>query len=87
MITLLHISIALGSVAYLAILLFRPTRMSFVPAYVSAVATLGTGILLMITQPSTIQHVCVSGSVYLVTAIAAISFATYRRTKLASLEP
>lgn len=86
MITLIHISIALGSVVYLTVLLFRPTRMSFFPAYLSVAATLGTGILLMITQPATIMHVCVSGSVYLVTAIAALSFANYRRTKLVSLQ-
>ena len=86
MIILLHISIALGSAAYLAVLLFRPTRMRFAPAYISAAATLGTVVLLMIIQPSAISHVCVSGSVYLMTAIAAISFASYRRAKLASLQ-
>lgn len=81
MITAIHILIALASVAYLAYLLFSRQSRAFALAYTSVAATLGSGVLLMMLQPHTIAHVCVSGTVYLMVAIAAITFAKYRQAK------
>lgn len=84
MFLLIHISVALASVGYLTALLLRPVTMSFMPAYLLAGSTLGTGVLLMVIQPSAILQVCISGSVYLVTATAALLFAKYRRARSVS---
>lgn len=81
MLTPIHITLALASILYLAILLFSKKSHGLVVAYLSVVATLGSGALLMIIKPETLSHVCVSGTVYLVVAIAAISFAKYRQAK------
>lgn len=81
MLTLLHISLALASVVYLAILLLSSKARSLTVAYASVVATLGSGVLLMVVRPETMAHVCVSGTIYLVVATAAISFAKYRYAK------
>ena len=63
------------SVVYLAYMLFSRKVRRFGLAYASVVVTLASGILLMIVQPHTVAHVCVSGTVYLIVAVAAISFA------------
>lgn len=81
MLTFLHVVIALGSVVYLSTLLFSSKSRSFAIAYASVAATLGSGILLMLVRPETMAHVCLRGTVYLVVAIAAISFAKYRQAK------
>lgn len=81
MFTLIHITLALASVIYLATLLFSKKSRAFMLAYLSVAATLGSGVLLMVIKPETLSHVCVSGTMYLVIAIAAISFAKYRQAK------
>ena len=81
MLTLLHIAIALGSVIYLSTLLFSPKSRSFVIAYLSVAATVASGVLLMLIRPETMAHVCVSGTIYLIVAVAAIAFAKYRQAK------
>ncbi len=81
MFTLIHITLALASVLYLASLLFSRKLRGFLLAYLSVAATLGSGVQLMVIKPETLSHVCASGTVYLVVAIAAICFAKYRQAK------
>ena len=81
MLTLLHISIALVSVAYLTFIVLSRKQHGFKIAYATVIATLGSGILLMVIRPETLSHVCASGTVYLAVASAAIAFAKYRQAK------
>lgn len=80
MITLLHITIALASVAYMTALMFRPT-LNIATAYGSITATLLSGILLVVVQPATLAHVCVSGVVYLAVSAGVLAFTRHQKAK------
>lgn len=80
---LLHIFIALMSVAFASYLLIVPTPKKLHASYGFIAATLASGTALVITEPAYILHSCVSGLVY----IAAVSLITMRaRTKVFAIE-
>ena len=81
MITLIHIVIALASIAYLTALMIRPQKRSFKVSVISVAATLASGILLVVINPSAMLHVCMSGTVYMIVALAALAFARHQKVK------
>lgn len=80
MITLIHIIVAVLSIGYAALLIIRPT-MSFKPAYGLTGGTLMSGIAIMIQQPSTAAHVCISGVVFLSIVACMLATASYRKAR------
>lgn len=66
----LHIFIAIASIALFATRLFADNKVIKISANISAVATLASGIGLIIVNPTTLSHACISGVVYLVAVIS-----------------
>lgn len=80
MITLIHVLIALSSIGIATITLFQPSKKIFTASYTGIVATLVSGIYLVVVSPSQMVHACVSGVIYLsivtlVTIAARVKFA------------
>lgn len=65
MIVLLHVLIALSSVAWTTYLNFAPSRRKFYAAYGLIGATLASGTYLVISTHSPLLSSCVTGLVYL----------------------
>lgn len=82
MLLLLHIIIALSSVAYATYAYMRPSTTALHNTYILIAGTLGSGTILVITAPAHMIQACVSGIVYLV-LVGAVTIAT--RSKLARL--
>ena len=62
---LIHIIIALGSVAWTTYLNFTPTRRNFYAAYGLIAATLASGTYLVVSTHSPLLSSCMTGLVYL----------------------
>lgn len=66
----LHIVIAFASIGLFAAGIFSDKKALKIAAGVSAVATLASGIGLIIAQPTALSHACISGTVYLAVVIS-----------------
>jgi len=82
MIVLLHILIAVTSVAYATWLYFSPSPAKLRVAYGLVATTVASGVYLVVAAPSHLAQACVTGLVYLGIVSAAILAA---RHKLAGL--
>lgn len=80
MILLIHIIIAISSVAYTTILLIRPSQTKLWTSYTLVAATLASGTYLTILSPVNMLRTCTTGLVYVVLVTAGIYVA---RRKLA----
>ncbi|HET7059702.1 MAG TPA: hypothetical protein VFH99_00050 [Candidatus Saccharimonadales bacterium] len=78
MIVLLHVLIALSSVAWTTHLYFSPTRRKFYAAYGFIGATLASGTYLVISTHSPLLSSCVTGLVYLGVVSSGV-FAAHRK--------
>ena len=78
---LLHILIALVSIAYATVLLMRPAKASFGAHYVLITLTVASGTYLLVNSPAHMLETCMMGLLYLgFVAIATI----FAYTKLAA---
>ena len=75
MILLLHIIIALGSVAYTSYLYFSPTRKHFYAAYGLVGLTLASGTYLVLSTHSSLLTSCITGLVYIGIVLGGITAA------------
>lgn len=80
MITLIHVLIAASSIGIATATLLRPSNKVFWASYVGILATLASGIYLVVVSPAQMVHACVSGVIYLsivtlVTVAARVKFA------------
>ena len=80
MILIIHIAIALASIAYTTELFFRPAEGKFKPAYLLAASTLVSGTILVVDRNSHLVESCVTGLIYLSCVTFAIAIS---RRKLA----
>lgn len=78
MILLLHIVIALTSIAMSGLALVSPTQAKLRGSYALAVATLASGTYLVLNQPAHMASACISGLAYLAIVGTAIIFAQRR---------
>lgn len=82
MIVLLHVLIALSSVAYTTYLYFRPTKRKFYAAYGLIGATLASGTYLVISTHSPLLSSCVTGLVYLGIVSAGVFAASQKSARI-----
>lgn len=61
MFVLIHVVIALSTVAYTAYLYFNPAPNKFSPAYYLLGGTIGSGVLLIFTTGASIIRTCLTG--------------------------
>lgn len=78
MIVLLHVLIAISSVAWTTHLYFAPTRRKFYAAYGLIAATLASGTYLVISTHSPLLSSCVTGLIYLGVVLSGV-FAASRK--------
>lgn len=78
MIVLMHVMIALSSIAWTTRLYFRPSKNGFRAAYGLIAATLASGTYLVISMHSPLLSSCTTGLIYL-GVVAAGMFAASRR--------
>lgn len=88
MIVILHIIIALTSVAGATILLISPSKIKLIVNYLLVGATLASGIALTIADPAQMLRTCTTGLVYTVLVTAGIMMAQTKlqRRSLLALE-
>jgi hypothetical protein len=79
-----HIVVAFASIIFTSLAYFALSRRALLGAYVTAGATLTSGIALVIISPSTMLHVCLAGITYLAVVSLGIVFARGRIQRLAS---
>lgn len=75
---ILHIFVALGSLAYTTYAFFRPLSARFAVSYWLVAATLASGTYLVATQPLHILQTCTTGLIYLAAIAAGLVAARYR---------
>lgn len=80
---ILHIAVAFASIILTSIAYLALSRQALTGAYVTAGATLASGIALVILTPSTMLHVCIAGITYLAIVSLGIMFARGRIQRLA----
>jgi hypothetical protein len=78
MLILVHVLIALASIAWITYLYLRPSARKFYPAYGLIAATLVSGTYLVISTGSPLLSSCVTGLVYLAVAGAGLLAASMR---------
>jgi len=78
MILLVHILIALTSVGLATYAALRPTKRLVRSGYISVVATLISGIMLVVATPSSLTHACVSGFIFTSITLTLVSVSSYR---------
>lgn len=78
MILLIHVIIALTSIASTTYLAFSPSRAKFYASYVLIGLTLATGTYLVISLHAPMLKTCLSGLAYLAVALAGVAVG-YRR--------
>ena len=83
MILLLHISIALASIALATISYVWPTASKLRASYALIALTLVTGSALVVSAPAHMLHACISGIIYVVIVTAMVMVA--RRKLVTSL--
>ncbi|OGL32960.1 hypothetical protein A3F64_01665 [Candidatus Saccharibacteria bacterium RIFCSPHIGHO2_12_FULL_42_8] len=82
MILIIHILIALSSVAYVSYMFFAPSRSKFVVSYSLVGMTLVSGSFLVLLQPAHMAQACVSGLAYTAFVLVAIVAAKRRLVKI-----
>ena len=75
---LLHVLIALVSMAYTTYLFFAPTRSRFRVAYVLIALTIISGTYLAVNVPAHIAQTCITGLTYIALVSIGIVAARYR---------
>ncbi len=75
MILVIHILIAISSVAYTTLLLVRPSQTKLRTSYILVGATLVSGTYLTILNPVNMLHTCTTGLIYIVIVSAGITLA------------
>jgi hypothetical protein len=83
MILLLHITIALSSVAFTTYAFFHPSKPKMKTSYGLVAATVASGTLLAVSNLSHILHTCIVGLLYIV-GITVILAATHKKLAHAS---
>ena len=73
----LHIAIALISIISYGARLVISNRVVDTLAPVSAIAPFASGLLLIVTSPTSLGHACISGTIYLA-AVVALAHSTRR---------
>ncbi len=81
MIVLLHVLIALSSIAFTTYLYFRPSKHKFYASYGLIAATLASGSYLVISTHSPMLSSCMTGLAYLLIVTAELVAAHYRAAK------
>lgn len=81
MIILLHILIALSSIAWTTHLYFAPTKRKFYAAYGLIGATLASGTYLVVSTRSPLLSSCVTGLFYLGIVLTGVFAASRKLTK------
>lgn len=84
MILLIHIIIAISSVAYTTLLLMRPSQTKLWTSYTLVAATLASGTYLTILSPVNMLRTCTTGLVYVVIVTAGIYVARRKLVRLSS---
>jgi hypothetical protein len=79
-IVLIHVIIAVSSIAFASFLFFKPTIKRMYASYGFIVATVASGTLLLVMNPSNMLHTCLSGLFYL-TVVSIITIATHVRIR------
>lgn len=79
----LHIVVAFASIVFTSLAYFALSRRALLSAYITAGATLASGIALVVINPSTMLHVCLAGITYLAVVSLGIMFARSRIQRLA----
>lgn len=82
MILIIHILIALSSIAYASYMFFAPSRSKFVVSYSLVGMTLVSGSFLVLLQPAHMAQACVSGLAYTAFVLVAIVVAKRRLVKI-----
>lgn len=78
MILLIHIAIALGSLAYATYTFFTPSLPKLRINYALIAATLASGTLLIISSHASVLHSCLTGFIY-IGAVSAALYAAQRK--------
>lgn len=81
MIVLLHVLIALGSIAFTTYLYFRPSKRKFYASYGLIAATLGSGTYLVVSTHSPLLSSCMTGLIYLGVVLAGTAAAQQKLQK------
>ncbi|HET6747140.1 MAG TPA: hypothetical protein VFH06_03485 [Candidatus Saccharimonadales bacterium] len=81
MIVLLHVSIAVASLVLVTHTFFKPANKTLFASYGSILATLMSGLYLVLIEPARMPHTCEVGLIYLVIAVTMTLMA---RTRLLS---
>lgn len=80
---LLHVVVALVSVAYTTYACISPTRSRLHLSYVLIGLTLLTGTYLAVLNPGQLLQACISGVIYVTVMSAATTLSRYRMTRAA----
>jgi len=80
MILLAHILIALASIGIATFTYFKPTMARLGASYSFILATVASGTALLIINPSTLLHTCLSGLFY-VSVVSIVTVATHVRVR------
>lgn len=80
MIILMHILVAVASLAMAGVSYLRPTKKTFQLTAGLTAATIASGTYLTILHPAHLLQTCVSGLLF-VTAVTAISVFTYKKAR------
>lgn len=80
MIVLIHVIIALASVALSSITFFKPSNNKLAVSYGLIIATVGSGTFLLLTTTGDILRSCLTGLFY-VTVVTIVTIATHVRVK------
>lgn len=78
MVILIHVIIALASIAVASFVYFKPTITRLITSYGFILATVASGTLLLLSSPSNILKSCLVGLAYL-TAVSIVTIATHIR--------
>ncbi len=82
MLLLLHIIIALSSLAYASLLLLRPSHEKMNMSRNLVIATIASGTALVFVQPSHIVQACVSGLTYISIVLVIMAAARYKLVRV-----
>lgn len=75
---LLHIFIAVSSIAFSSYLLFTPTKRNFQISYILVGATIASGTYLVVVEPAHMIQACTSGLVYIAVTLVTTAVAHRR---------
>lgn len=81
MVLLIHIIIALASIAYTTYLFVAPAQSRFKVSYGLVFLTVLSGSFLVVATPAYIVHACVAGLIYTIAVLAGIIAAQYRYSR------